>query len=98
MDKRTLRAAVASACLIIMMLVSRSGLPVRAQAGSLPAGWQSRDVGVVGQPGSASTSAGTFTVSGSGAQNWGTADAFHFAYRSFTGDLTIVAQVTSLLG
>jgi regulation of enolase protein 1 (concanavalin A-like superfamily) len=65
---------------------------------TLPAGWQSEDVGATGRAGSASHSAGTFTVKGAGADVWGTADAFHFAYRHLSGDGTIVARVASIDG
>src|SRR3954468_5133174 len=64
--------------------------------GTLPTGWKSVDVGDVGTAGSASYSNGVFTVSGSGADVWGTADAFHFAYRSLSGDGQIVARVASV--
>ena len=61
----------------------------------LPAGWGSADVGSVGSPGSAGYDAatGTFTVSGSGGDVYGTADAFRFAYQALTGDGSIVARV-----
>ena len=64
----------------------------------LPAGWQSSDVGAVGVAGSASQSTGTYTVRGAGADVWGTADAFHYAYRSMSGNGTITARVASLSG
>jgi regulation of enolase protein 1 (concanavalin A-like superfamily) len=35
-------------------------------------------------------------VTGSGTDVWGTADAFHYAYRALTGDGTIVARVASV--
>jgi regulation of enolase protein 1 (concanavalin A-like superfamily) len=35
-------------------------------------------------------------VSGSGADIWGSADAFHFAYQAASGDTSIVARVDSL--
>ena len=50
--------------------------------GSLPSPWQSQNVGDVGVGGSASASQGTFTVKGSGADIWGTGDAFYFAYQT----------------
>jgi len=40
--------------------------------------------------------AGTFTMTGSGADIWGTADQFHYAFKSLTGTGTITAQVRSL--
>jgi phosphatidylserine/phosphatidylglycerophosphate/cardiolipin synthase-like enzyme len=65
---------------------------------ALPSGWSGQDVGSTGVAGSASVSGGTFTVGGSGADIWGTADAFHYAYRSLSGDGQIVARVASLSG
>jgi hypothetical protein len=63
----------------------------------LPAGFSHGDVGAVGGPGSASFARGTFTVSGSGADIWGTADTFHYVYHMLQGDGTIIARVTSLV-
>jgi phosphatidylserine/phosphatidylglycerophosphate/cardiolipin synthase-like enzyme/regulation of enolase protein 1 (concanavalin A-like superfamily) len=63
---------------------------------SLPSGWSSQDIGAVGQAGSAAESGGTFTLKGSGADIWGTADGLHFAFRSLSGDGEIVARVGSL--
>ena len=40
----------------------------------------SADVGAVGLAGSASYCGGQFTISGSGSDIWGTADAFQFVY------------------
>ena len=39
---------------------------------------------------------GTFTMTGSGADIWDTADEFHFAYKSLTGPGSIVARVNSI--
>ncbi|MHC4370692.1 MAG: PA14 domain-containing protein [Planctomycetota bacterium] len=53
-----------------------------------------------GQPGSTGgfveSPAGTFTMSGSGTDIWGSADEFHFAYKTLTGAGTIVARVDSV--
>ena len=62
----------------------------------LPAPWTSADVGAVGKTGSASASAGTFTIAGAGADIWGASDAFHFAYIQLPGDGTIVARVATV--
>lgn len=62
----------------------------------LPAGWSNTDIGATGAAGSATFSNGTFTVTGAGADVWGTADQLHYVYRSLTGDGTIVARVTSI--
>jgi regulation of enolase protein 1 (concanavalin A-like superfamily) len=63
---------------------------------TLPSGWASQDVGAVAATGSAGHSNGVYTLSGSGADIWGTADEFHFAYRTLSGDGTIVARVASV--
>jgi len=63
---------------------------------ALPAQWSTSDSGAVGVAGSASESSGTFTVTGSGADVWGTADAFRYAYQQVTGDTTIVARVATV--
>jgi hypothetical protein len=65
---------------------------------ALPAGWTTADVGAVGPAGSASASGGVFTVQGAGADVWGTADAFRYAYRTLAGDGEMVARVASLTG
>src|SRR4030095_12283646 len=39
---------------------------------------------------------GTFTIQGAGTDIAGTADQFHFAYRTLTGNGEIVARVASL--
>jgi hypothetical protein len=64
-------------------------------ASTLPAGWSDGDIGATGATGAASYSGGTFTVTGAGADVWGTTDALHYAWRSMTGDGTIIARVAS---
>jgi predicted amidohydrolase/regulation of enolase protein 1 (concanavalin A-like superfamily) len=64
--------------------------------GSLPAPWQTQDVGAVGMAGSASASGGTFTVEGAGADIWGTADAFRYVWQPVNGDVDVIARVTSI--
>ncbi|MBN2579840.1 MAG: fibronectin type III domain-containing protein, partial [Pirellulales bacterium] len=63
---------------------------------NIPAPWQSQDVGAVAAAGSAGYSAGTFTVIGSGADIWNTADEFRFVYIELTGDRTVIARVASV--
>jgi len=63
---------------------------------TLPPGWATSDIGPVGVVGSASSSGSTITVSGSGADVWGTSDSFRFTYQSLTGDGQIVARVASI--
>ena len=69
---------------------------VTAPSSSLPAGWSAGDVGSTGAAGTSSYAGGTFTLTGAGADVWGTADAFQYAYRSLDGDGSIVARVATL--
>jgi hypothetical protein len=56
-----------------------------------------QDIGPVGQPGSDAFAAdtGTWTLQGSGADIWDSADEFHYVSRSVQGDLTLIARVVS---
>ncbi len=63
--------------------------------GVLPIGWSHADVGQVGIAGDAAASGGTFTVSGAGADIWGAADAFHYAYTPMNSDGFVQARVVS---
>jgi hypothetical protein len=57
--------------------------------------WDDSDIGPVGVAGSSTTDGASRTVSGAGADVWGAADAFHYAYQAMTGDGQIAALVTS---
>lgn len=61
----------------------------------LPAGWASSDVGATGVAGSATEGGGLYTISGSGADIWGNADAFRFASQTLAGDGEIRARISS---
>ncbi len=54
------------------------------------------DIGNVGLAGSTTFAGGQYTVKGSGADIWDTADAFQFAAQPLAGDGTIQARVASL--
>ena len=71
-------------------------ITVGASSSGLPTGWASQDVGATGAAGSSSYSGGTYSVTGAGADIWGTADAFQYAYRTLTGDGSIVARVATV--
>ena len=58
--------------------------------------WQWQDIGATGIPGSTTYGNGVFTMAGSGADIWGTADAFRFAYVTATGNCTIIARVVGV--
>ena len=45
--------------------------------------------------GSATVSSGTWTITGGGANIWGTSDEFRFAYRQITGDVDIRVRLAS---
>ena len=60
----------------------------------LPAPWASQDIGSVGLTGSTSYASGRFTVTGSGADIWGSADSFQFVSQPLSGDGQIVARMT----
>jgi len=61
----------------------------------LPPPWSNNDIGSVGVAGNAGFSGGVFTVNGSGADIWSTADAFHYVHQAASGDLTITARVAT---
>ena len=71
---------------------------IGAVAPPLPSPWVNADIGAVSAAGSATYSSGTFTVNGSGADIYGSADEFHFVYQSFSGNGSIVARVESQTG
>jgi regulation of enolase protein 1 (concanavalin A-like superfamily) len=83
---------VATSAEVTITVVS-SPAPAPAPA-VLPAGWAHRDVGAVSAAGTASENGGAWSLTGSGADVWGRADEFHFAYRELSGDGSIVARVT----
>lgn len=61
-----------------------------------PIAWAAQDVGTVAAAGSSSVSGATVTVNGSGADIWGTADAFQFRSVPVTGNCIITARVWSV--
>ncbi len=69
-----------------------------ANVSVLPAGVMDQDIGSPAVHGSATfdQTDGAWTVSGSGADIWNTADQFHFAYQGFSGDGEITARVTAV--
>ena len=62
----------------------------------LPSPWLHQDVGSVGLAGTAGFSGTTFAISASGADIWDVADAFHFVYQPWTGDVDIVARAVTV--
>ena len=70
--------------------------PTPPPAATLPAGWNSSAIG--GATGSASYSAGVYTLAGTGAGLAGTSDALDFAYTTKSGNGSIIARVSSTDG
>jgi regulation of enolase protein 1 (concanavalin A-like superfamily) len=94
--QKTIPTVIHKALRIVAVMILAVALrPHTSYAQSLPAGWQSGDVGAVGTSGSDSGDLAALTVDGAGADVWGTADAFHFVYTTLTGDGSVVTQVTS---
>jgi hypothetical protein len=64
----------------------------------LPAGWSDAAIGTFGHPGSADfdSISGNWKVAGSWADSFGTTDQFHFASQAFSGDGSLLAQVTAV--
>jgi uncharacterized repeat protein (TIGR01451 family) len=63
--------------------------------GPLPSPWTDTDVGSPRVAGSGGYTGGVFTVSGSGADIWGSTDQFNYVNQPTTGSGTIVARITS---
>ena len=82
--------------ILLATIAALSLVPATAGAQGLPSGWAARDIGSVGASGSSSGSGGSIVARGSGADIWGSADGFQFAYRTLTGDGEVVTQVTGL--
>jgi hypothetical protein len=70
--------------------------PNSPEAGAMPQTWAGLDIGSVGAAGSTSQSGDTITVTGSGSDIYGTADAFQFAPQLITGDCDLRALVSSV--
>ena len=61
-----------------------------------PSEFLSQDIGNTGAQGFANLAGGTLTVNGSGHDIWHTEDAFHYYYKSFSGDGQITARIHSV--
>ncbi len=89
--------AVSSQNISTLATATFTGAGVTApSAAALPSPWLAASIGSPAVGGSATYASGTFTIKGAGANIAGSADQFHFAYRTLTGDGEIVARVASL--
>jgi hypothetical protein len=69
---------------------------VKPSTTALPAPWAHKDIGAVGLSGTSTFANGAFSVTASGTDIWGTADAFQFVSQPWTGKGSIIAKVTSV--
>jgi regulation of enolase protein 1 (concanavalin A-like superfamily) len=69
---------------------------VKATSLALPTGQQAIDIGAPSIAGSSSYRNGVYTITAAGADIGGTSDQFRFVYQQASGDLNIVARVSSL--
>lgn len=91
--RRSVALALPFACLLYASSV-RS-----ADADPVPSPWVAQDVGspAIGGDSSFDPARNALTVTGAGADVWGTADQFQFVYQRVSGDLDIKARVDSIL-
>jgi fibronectin type 3 domain-containing protein len=58
--------------------------------------WLTEDIGSVGATGSFGLTNGVFTIQGSGADIWNSADEFRYVFQALSGNMTITARVTNM--
>ncbi len=63
---------------------------------NVPLPWNTQDIGAAGLWGGAGVTNGVITVTGSGGDIWGSADAFRYVYVTNSGDCTVIARVASV--
>ncbi|MGH9822091.1 MAG: endonuclease/exonuclease/phosphatase family protein [Blastocatellia bacterium] len=86
-----------SIVLALTMLPSSVWISEQVHASGLVSPWTDTDIGSVGLAGSATEAAGgVFTIDGSGADVYNTADAFHYVYQPLSGDGSMIARVLSV--
>jgi alpha-L-fucosidase len=67
-----------------------------ALSGAPSSSWLTEDVGDVGAAGSFNLSGSVFTIQGSGADIWNSADEFRYVFQAVTGDCSITARVLNM--
>ncbi|MDB5106798.1 MAG: C-terminal target protein [Fibrobacteres bacterium] len=78
------------------MFIAAAFLSAGAAWSALPAPWLTADIGSVGIAGSGNESGGTFTLAGSGADIWNTADAFRYVHQRLNGNTQVIVRVSSM--
>jgi TolB protein len=79
----------------LFLFVAAAAMQTSGDAQRIGAFEDHSDVGVTPKSGSASydSKSREYSVTGGGANIWGTADAFHFVWKRVTGDVTLTARV-----
>ncbi len=73
-----------------------SNVTITSTSAALPAGQASGDIGAPSIKGGASFASGRYSIKGAGAGIAAGSDQFHYVYQQVSGDLDVVARVTSL--
>ena len=80
----------------VLLLAVTPWTATNADAQSLPAGWSVIDIGKPPSAGTAAFATPTLTQKSKGFDVNGTKDQFTFAYKSISGDVTLIARVATL--
>jgi hypothetical protein len=80
---------------VFFLAIAAAATQTSGDAQSVGAFEDQSDVGVTPKAGSASydSKSHAYTVTGGGANMWGTADAFHFVWKRVSGDVTLTTRV-----
>ena len=80
--------------LLLSLFICWPGIP-KTNAQGLGDFTDQKDIGANPQPGKAvfDSAAGSYSVTGGGANIWGTEDAFHFVWKRVSGDITMNADL-----
>ncbi|MEY2409227.1 MAG: hypothetical protein QOF48_1897 [Verrucomicrobiota bacterium] len=93
--RRTTSGSLAGA-LFLLSVAASFVMPPASDAAAIGMFEGDIDVGGPRQPGSVKqdAAAGSYSVSGGGANMWFTNDAFHFVWKKMTGDVTLAANIS----
>ncbi len=80
----------------VASLAGTASVEISVAPSGLPPGWVRQDIGSVGQVGKSDFSDGVFTLDGSGADIWNTADECRLASVDMNGDGVVIARVDTL--
>jgi hypothetical protein len=81
---------------IDLALMAENWLTIAVPEDAWSSIFTSGDIGTPAAAGSFSFDNDVYTIQGSGEDIWGTADAFHYAYRQMSGDFQMTIRVTDI--